>query len=305
MNDLNRRSFLALSARLSALMGLGAWGVPKVAAALEEVAQGLAPVLWLQGQCCSGCSVSLLNAESLSPVSLLTKYISLGFHQTLSAATGHQAVETVEKLISAGGYVLIVEGTVPARMPRACMFGEETFGDQLTRAAQKAKAVLAAGTCASFGGIPAGANNPTGAVSVPAFLESKSVKTPIIRVPGCPPHPDWLVGTVVQLLKFGMPAVDSIGRPTAFFSRSLHDQCPRFADYERENFARTFGEEGCLFKLGCLGAVTKTDCNLRPWNGGINACIRAGAPCIGCAGESFSVRLDTPFVTKERAALKR
>jgi len=275
-----------------------------VAEALEEIAQGKTRVLWLQGQCCSGCSVSLLDAESLPPASLLTKYICLQFHQTLSSATGSQAVEVVNKVISQGKYVLIVEGSVPAKMPKACLFGDEPFGDQLARAARNSTAVLAVGACAAFGGIPAAENNPTGAMSVPDFLKSQSLAVPTIRVPGCPFNPDWLVGTVVHVLKFGLPPLDSLGRPTMFFSRLMHDQCPRFADYERERFARTFGEEGCLFKLGCLGPITKTDCNLRHFNGGINACIRAGAPCIGCGGEGFAAKASLPFITKSRAAGK-
>ena len=182
------------------------------------------------------------------------------------------------------------------------MFGEETFGDQLGRAARNAKAVLAVGTCAAFGGIPAAENNPTGAVAVPAFLKSKAIEVPTVLVPGCPFHPDWFVGTVVHLLKFGIPPLDALGRPKTYFSKSMHDQCPRFADYERERFARTFGEDGCLFKLGCLGPITKTDCNIRPWNGGTSSCIRAGAPCIGCGEQQFAAKAGFPFLTKARAA---
>ena len=302
MDAINRRAFLTLSARLSVALGLGATAIPRVAEALEELSQGLAPVLWLQGQCCSGCSVSLLDSEAITPVKLLTRYISLGFHQTLSAATGTQAVEVVNKMISQGGYILIVEGTVPAKMPLACMFGEETFADQCTRAARKARAILTVGTCSSFGGVPAAENNPTGAMNVPAFLKQRNIDVPLIRVPGCPVHPDWLVGTVVHALKFGLPPLDSLGRPLAYFSKSMHDQCPRFNDYEREHFAKTFGGDGCFFKLGCAGPITYTDCNLRGWNGGVNSCIRAGAPCIGCGGETFCAKAGFPLITKERAA---
>ncbi len=302
MDALNRRAFLKLSVRLSAALGLGAAAIPRVAEALEELSQGLAPVLWLQGQCCSGCSVSLLNSEAVKPVKLLTRYLSLGFHQTLSAATGSQAVAVVDKIISQGGYILIVEGAVPAKMPLACRFGEESFADQLTRAARRAKAVITAGTCSSDGGIPAAENNPTGAMSVPAFLKQQGIAAPLICVPGCPSHPDWLVGTVVQALKFGLPPRDRWCRPLAFFSKSMHEQCPRFNDYEREHFARTFGEEGCFFKLGCAGPITYTDCNVRGWNGGVNSCIRAGAPCIGCGGENFCAKAAFPLITKQRAA---
>lgn len=302
MDAISRRSFLKNSARLSVLLGLGASAIPRVAEALEELSQGLAPVLWLQGQCCSGCSVSLLDSEAITPYKLLTRYISLGFHQTLSAATGNQAVEAVNKIVSQGGYILIVEGSVPDKMPLACMFGEEPFAEQLARAARNAKVVLTVGSCSSYGGVPAAENNPTGAIAVPAFLKNRQITTPIIRVPGCPIHPDWLVGTVVHALKFGVPPMDGLGRPLAYFSKSMHEQCPRFNHYELQNFAKTFGEEGCLFKLGCAGPITYTDCNIRSWNGGVNSCIRAGAPCIGCGGESFCAKASYPLITKDRAA---
>lgn len=305
MDAISRRSFLKLSARLSVAMGLGATAIPRVAEALEELAQGLAPVLWLQGQCCSGCSVSLLNSEAVKPVKLLTHYLNLGFHQTLSAATGKLAVEVVNKIVSQGGYILIAEGAVPVKMPAACSFGEEPYAEQFIRAARQAKAIITVGTCASYGGVPAAENNPTGALNVPAFLKAQGLAVPVIRVPGCPAHPDWLVGTVVHTLKFGLPPMDGLGRPLAYYSKSMHEQCPRFNDYEREHFAKTFGEDGCMFKLGCAGPITFTDCNVRGWNGGVNSCIRAGAPCIGCGGDNFCAKAGFPLITKERAAHSR
>jgi hydrogenase small subunit len=302
MNSLSRRSFIELSTKLCALMGLGAGAIPRVAEAVEELASGNAPVLWLQGQSCSGCSVSLLDADAIAPAQLITRYINLSFHQTLSATTGTQAVETVNKIIAAGGYILVVEGAVPAAMPRACAFGGEPFGEQLIRAAKAAKAVVAVGSCASFGGIPGAENNPTGAISAVQHLKNQGVSTPAILIPGCPCHPDWLLGTLTHVLKVGIPPLDALGRPKAFFSRLMHDQCARFPDYEREKFAKTFGDEGCLFKLGCLGPITHTDCALRQWNGGVNSCIRAGAPCTGCGGEQFAAKANLPFITKKRAA---
>lgn len=298
---ISRRSFLELGAKLSVLMGLGGAAVPRLAEAAEELASGRAPVLWLQGQSCSGCSISLLDAETVSPLRLLTQYLSLSFHQTLSAATGHVAVETVDKVIATNDYLLIVEGAVPAGMPQACMFGEEPFTAQLLRAARGAKTIVAVGSCAAFGGVPGAENNPTGAVSVPRYLAAQGIAKTVVRVPGCPMHPDWLLGVITHALKFGPPPLDDLGRPKMFFSRLMHDQCPRFADYEREKFARTFGDEGCLFKLGCLGPVTHTDCALRQWNGGVNSCIRAGAPCIGCGSEQFVAKADIALTTKKRA----
>lgn len=302
MSPFSRREFLKLGAQMAALLGVGAAMGPRAAKALESLASGEAPVLWLQGQSCSGCSVSLLNSVAPDPLDLLTRYISLWFHSTLSAATGHQCMELINKGIDSGGYFLAVEGSIPAGMPKACVLGHEPITEQVARAAKSAKAVLAVGACAAFGGIPAAQNNPTGSVSVPDFLKQRGIDTPVVRLPGCPVHPDWVVGTLVHVIKFGMPELDDLGRPKAFFGKLLHDQCPRFADYERENFAEKFSDDGCLFKLGCLGPITHADCNLRQWNGGVNTCIRAGAPCIGCASDQFAHAADFPFYRKGEPA---
>jgi len=292
---MDRREFIKAAGKLAVLMGLGRGAAASVAEAMAQMASGQAPVLWLQGQSCSGCSVSLLNSAPLSPATFLTKYISLKFHQTLSTATGDMAVNAANVTIEKGGFVLVVEGAVPAGMPEACIFGHEPFTQQLERAASKASAILTVGTCSSFGGIPAAENNPTGSVSAIDYLQKKGIQKPMVRIPGCPPHPDWVVGSVVHLLKFGMPELTETLAPKMFFGTALHDHCPRFADYERQNFARTFGEKGCLFKLGCQGPVTKADCTRRRWNEKTNDCIACGAGCIGCAAPHFAKRSDFAF----------
>lgn len=289
---------MALGLRLAGVLGLGATAVPEMAAALERFSNTGIPVLWLQGLGCAGCTVSLLDSDPPSPADVLTDFVSLLFHPTLSIATGAAAVEEVRGIIDRGGFTLVVEGAVPDAMPEACRMGGEPVSKWILAAAQKANAVLAVGACAAHGGIPAAEGNLVGAVSVPEFLKASGVATPLVRVPGCPPHPDWLLGTLVHLARFGMPALDDKGRPKAYYSRLVHDQCPRFADYERERYARGFGEEGCLFRLGCQGPTTRADCGIRPWNSGAGTCIGAGAPCIGCAAEDFATKRSFPFFTK-------
>lgn len=298
MENISRRSFLKLSAKLAVVMGFGTSAIPGIAGALEQIASGEAPVLWIQGQSCSGCSISLLNATEPGPVELLTGQISLRFHSTLSTATGDRFTDVLENSIKQGGYLLVVEGSIPQGMEMACIIGNEPAARQISRAAKNAQAVIALGTCAAFGGIPAAENNPTGAMGLPEFMQREGIKKPTILLPGCPAHPDWIVGTLVHLLKFGMPALDEKGRPRMFYSRLVHDQCPRFADYERENFAKTFSDEGCLFKLGCLGPNTHADCTLRYWNSHTNSCIPAGAPCIGCVSEDFARDASFAFYRK-------
>ncbi|RJP30893.1 MAG: hypothetical protein C4527_08710 [Candidatus Omnitrophota bacterium] len=299
MSQIDRREFLRYGVRLAALMGMGRAALPQLAEGLEQLTSGTAPVLWLQGQSCSGCSVSLLNSDEPGPVTVLTQYISLLFHSTLSTATGEVGMNIVHRAIEEGGYYLVVEGSMSAGMPEACLMGHEPITRLVSRAAQKAKAVIAIGACAAFGGIPAAENNPTGAMSVPDFLQREGVSKPTIRLPGCPCHPDWLVGTLVHVLKFGLPPLDTLGRPQMFYNRLIHDQCPRFADYERENFARTFSDEGCLFLLGCQGPLTQADCTLRHWNSRVNTCIKANAPCIGCASEDFALHSSFAFYPKD------
>jgi len=302
MADFTRREFLCLGTKLALLMGLGDAAVPRIASALAQIADASVPALWLQGQSCSGCSVSLLNSTDPGPAEIVTQYISLLYHSNLSAATGDVGMKIINDSVARGGYILVVEGSLPAGMPKACMVGHEPVTRQVLRAAKKAKAIVAAGTCASFGGIPGAENNPTGAVGVSDFLRGRGVSAPVINIPGCPMHPDWFVGTLVHVLEFGLPKLDDKGRPVMFFGGLVHDQCPRFADYEREHFATSFSDEGCLFKLGCLGPNTHADCTLRQWNSGCNYCIRAGAPCIGCTWEKFALKADLPFYRKAEQA---
>jgi hydrogenase small subunit len=122
---------MKVSARLAAMMGLGISAAPRIANALEKLSGGAAPVLWLQGQSCSGCSVSLLDSENPGPVELPTQYISLQFHSSLSTTTGEVGMDVVNTCIKTGGYILAVEGSIPSKIPSAC-----------------ADAVLAIGGCA-------------------------------------------------------------------------------------------------------------------------------------------------------------
>lgn len=285
---MDRRTFLKDAGLLLAGLGLGPALRPQFAQALEELAAGRAPVLWLQGQSCSGCSVSLLNSERPGPAELLTRYLSLYFHQTLSAATGDAAREALERAIEAGGYLLVTEGSVPLAVPEACLVGHEPYGRLLERAARRAKAVLSVGTCACFGGIPAAPPNRTGAAPTAQALARAGISVPLVHLPGCPPHPAWMVGNVVHLLRVGMPALDEHLRPVRTYGQLLHDQCPHFAEYGRQEFATALGGPGCQFKLGCQGVITHADCSHRGWNGGVNWCVRARAPCVGCARPDFA-----------------
>ncbi len=292
---ISRRTFLKDAGLIAASFGLSPLLKPSLASALEELATGRAPILWLQGQSCSGCSVSLLNSESPGPAELLTRYLSLYFHQTLSAATGPSARKAVEKAIGDKNTILVVEGAVPLGMQDACVIGGEPFAELVRRAATSARAVISVGTCSSFGGIPAAPPNPTGATSVAEALKQVGITTPLINLPGCPPHPAWMVGTLIHLLKVGVPELDEHRRPVRTYGQLLHDLCPYYADYQAKRFATAIGEKGCLFKQGCQGVVTRADCSRRGWNGGVSWCLQARSVCIGCARPGFAADPEFPF----------
>ncbi len=306
MAELTRREFLRLGGVIAAATGLGAIEARALAEGLERLATGAPRVVWLQGQSCSGCSISLLNTDQPGPAELLTDYISLVFHQNVGAAQGGDVRKVLEQVGEAGDYFLVVEGSVPAGMPEACELAGRHFEDWLLPLARDAAAVVAVGTCACFGGIPAAEGNPTGAVGVADFLRANGIAPEgrVVNCPSCPAHPNSIVGTLAYAAANGYPPVDErLLTPKMFYSQSTHDDCPRFHYYNKHEFAQHFGDsEGCLFKLGCLGPLTRTECPRRQWNGGVNWCIRAGAPCIGCSSDQFARQRDFPFYRRGEEA---
>ena len=205
-----------------------------------------------------------------------------------------------------GGYVLVVEGAIPTAGDGAFgVIGEEegkpvSMSSRVESLAKDALAVIALGTCAAFGGIAAGTPNPSKCVGVGELLKLSNVTTPLVNIPGCPPHPDWFVGTIASILLQGLPSaedLDEYKRPKVFYGKLIHENCPRRAYFDEGKFARKFGEPGCLNELGCKGPVTHADCSLRMWNQGVNWCIGAGSPCIGCCEPGFP-DLVSPFYRK-------
>jgi hydrogenase small subunit len=299
---LDRREFVKLAASLSAAFGVGSLPEP-VAAALKKIDPATIPrLLYLQGQSCTGCSISLLQAESPSPLTMITDYSQLAFHADLSATSGRQSIELIEKFISgqAGPYILALEGAIPYDMPEACVIGHKPLADYLKQAAATMTAAVAIGSCACDGGIPGAEGNLTGAVGLQEFFARNKIDKTVVNIRGCSVHPDWVWHTIVHLVKIGLPELTGAGSPSRFFGRSIHETCSRYHDFQQEIFAEKLGDKGCLFKLGCLGPQTQADCASRWWNGGQTYCIDTNAPCIGCASPLFARAKNVPFYRTNR-----
>lgn len=264
------------------------------------------PIIWLKAASCTGCTVSLSNrissSEPVDLTDLLVSTIDLVYSTPLMGAAGDLAVQTL-RAAEAGTFILAVEGGIPTLYNgKTCTVWTENGVDVTALAAvkelaPKAKYVLSIGACASFGGIPGAAPNPTIVKSV----QAASGVSPI-NIPGCPPHPDWIVWTIAQLLSGKVPALDSSRRPTALYGSTVHSQCSR----RNHAWATSLSQTGlCNGNLGCKGRATYADCPTRQWNNMVNWCVGtvssngngADSLCQGCTQSGFPDKLAPLFST--------
>ena len=294
-NGVDRRTFFKVVAQATAAIGLTSSLAAKVVAAVEKGARP--SVIWLHFQECTGCTESLLRTSHPGLAEVLFDLISLDYHETLMAAAGHQAEQALESAIqkNAGKYILVVEGALPTKENGIYMqIGQKTGLDIVKHVASSAAAVVAIGSCASWGGVPSADPNPTGASGVNQILQGRAVVT----LPGCPANPYILLGTLLQFVALGkLPELDDLGRPRFAYGRVIHEHCPRRAHFDAGRFAEEFGDEGhrlgyCLYKLGCKGPSTHASCSVLQFCEVVDAWpIGLGHPCFGCTEQEVAFRV--------------
>ena len=299
---ISRREFTQFCAATATTLGLGAGSDVAIAKAVEKARRP--SVIWLHFQECTGCSESLLRAEHPTLEKLILDTISLDYHETLMVAAGHQA-EAARKTAmkeNKGKYVLVVEGAIPTKQNGIyCKVGGRTAVDLVKECAADAAAVIAIGSCASWGGMPSTDPNPTGASGVAQVLGK-----PVVTIPGCPPNPYNFLSTVVHFLTFGaLPEIDALGRPKFAYSRLIHENCERRAHFDAGRFAMEFGDDGhrkgyCLYKLGCKGPETYANCPTILFGdaGGGTWPVGCGHPCIGCTEQGVGFQKPIHMTSK-------
>ncbi|PKM80434.1 MAG: iron hydrogenase [Firmicutes bacterium HGW-Firmicutes-14] len=299
MANIDRRQFLKLCTASAAAVGLSQLWVPAIGEAYRKAAGGNPPIIWIQGSACNGCSTSLVNTVHPDMRELLSEIIDLSFHPGLSSGAGNLFIDGLYRIATEnkGKFILVVEGAIPLAHKGALnTIGEDSSGkavtliDLLKNISGSARFIIAVGSCASFGGISAAEPNYAECVGLEKFIEVNKV----INIPGCPPHPDWIVGTLAHLLLYGPPVLDDYGRPKMFYGGLIHNNCPRRQYFDNSIFAKNFGEDGCLLYLGCKGPLAHGDCPTRLWNSTSSWCVDVNAPCIGCTDPSFP-DLTMPF----------
>ena len=301
-SGISRRSFLQLCSTLivAAPVGLSLTSRATAAQVARIVGKARRPsVIWLHFQDCTGCTETLLRTSAPDVAHLILDVISLDYHETLMAASGTQAEAALRSAIedNAGKYILVVEGSIPTRDDGVYMeLGGKPAIQVIKEVAAQAAAVIAIGSCASWGGVPSADPNPTGAVGVDSVISGK----PIVNLPGCPPNPYNLLAVVLEYVTMGrLPELDQYGRPRFAYDRVIHENCPRRAHFDAGRFAAAFGDEGhrkgyCLYKLGCKGPVTHAACATRHFNEipGVWP-IGTGVPCMGCTEKGVIWQMGT------------
>lgn len=294
-HGISRRGVLKLCTALASLFALPASSAPLLA---ERLIKANRPaVIWLSFQECTGCTESFTRSHAPTLESLIFDHLSLDYHHTLQAAAGEAAEAARREAManSYGHYLLIVDGAIPLADGGvySTIAGQSNL-QLLQECVGGAKAVIAIGSCAAFGGLPAASPNPTGACGVDDLMQSGVVEhRPLINLPGCPPIPIVLGSVLAHLLIFDrLPTLDTLRRPLNFYANTVHERCPRYHFYQEQKFAERFDDAGaragwCLYKLGCRGPITRNACSVSKWNEGTSSPIDAGHPCLGCSEPGF------------------
>jgi F420-non-reducing hydrogenase small subunit len=238
---------------------------------------------------CGGCGAVLLNNQPV--LAELTKHADIIFCPMLMDAEEFGEVD-----------IAVVDGAVRAKEDE----------EKLQEARNKSRVLVAWGTCAAFGGIPALANryeleqlieqsygqtlDPLAFYfsegKSPESLESLAQETGLLRkagkvsdfvranylLPGCPPDPSILSDLTKELVG------ETQGRDVKQIVCSECHRRPRPGVPENPRLVPGAGTDSkiCLLSQGalCLGFLTRAGCGA--------PCTRGGFPCWGCRGPSQS-----------------
>ena len=285
-------------------------------------------ILWIsEGMSCDGDSVAMTAATLPSIEDVVLGMVpglpEVHLHnKVLSKETGDDLVAPFHAAARGelGPFIFVVEGSIPNEETHDegyfTSFGYDhetgqpiTLNEWIDRLAPKALAVVAAGTCATYGGIHAMAGNPTGCMGLADYLgwEFRSAAgIPIVNVPGCPVQPDNFMETLLWLLNqiaglSPMIPLDDKLRPTWLFGKTVHEGCDRAGYYEQGDFAHDYNSPKCQVKVGCWGPVVNCNVPKRGWMDGVGGCPNVGGICIGCTMPGFPDKF-MPFMDEPPGA---
>jgi hydrogenase small subunit len=274
---------------------------------------------WLAGMSCDGCSVAAVGAQNPSVEQLINQEIPglpriILHHPVLAVDAGDVFMEPYYKAARGeldAPFVVLYEGSVADETIAAdfggywSAMGMEKLDDgtwrpyptakMLSDMAPHAAAVIAVGTCATWGGIPAAQGNVTHAMGTMDYLGKgyrSALGLPVVNIPGCAPVGDNITEAITAVLMFlagvgPLPDFDELGRPAWMFKSTVHRGCTRAGNYEEGVFAKEYGDPECLVELGCWGPVVQCNMTSRGALGHNGGCMNTGGICIGCTMPGF------------------
>lgn len=262
-------------------------------------------LIWLKGGACSGNTMSFLNAEQPSVIELVTDFgIRILYHPSIGLEIGEQVKEVLNEALSGEVSldIFVFEGTViQGSNGTGSMnyFADRPMKDWVSDLSTVAKYVVAIGDCATWGGIIAVPPNPTESTGMQFHKKEKGgflgdefmTKSglPVINIPGCPAHPDWMTQILVAIATGRMDEVllDDFHRPKTFFTDFVQTGCPNVNSFYKKIDGEFGKRGGCLFyEVGCRGPMTRASCNRILWNR-TSSKTRANHPCLGCTEPGF------------------
>jgi hydrogenase small subunit len=271
-------------------------------------------LIWMVGGSCDGCTVAVSGATHPRVEHLLSGIIP-GLprveliHTVVSVEVGPEWTHNLfmaERGELDAPYIICWEGSIMDESIAGEGYwmglGEDPqTGRQITslewldRLSPGAAAVVAVGTCASWGGIPAAKGNVTNSMGCMDYLGKdyrSAFGVPVVNVPGCSPIGDNVLETAAAVCLFlnglaPLPEFDELGRPAWLFGETVHRHCPRAGYYEEGVFAREYGDKECLVELGCWGPVVQCNIAERGMVDGHGGCMQMGGICIGCTMPGF------------------
>lgn len=232
----SRRNFIKFCASMSATLALSSSAVPQIVEALEKKKKPYA--IWLHFQECTGDTESILRASKPSIAQIVLDIVSLEYHETIMAGSGHAAEKALHDVVKnqKGKYIAIVEGSIPIKDGGIyCTIGGRTALDIANEVCGNAFVTLNVGSCSCWGGVSSAKPNPTGAVGIADAVSGIKY----VNLPGCPVNAENITATIVHYLTFGtLPVLDRHNRPLFAYGKRIHDNCERRPHFDAGQFVR-------------------------------------------------------------------
>ncbi|QQS47386.1 MAG: hydrogenase expression protein HypE [Acidobacteriota bacterium] len=260
-------------------------------------------LVWVTGAGCNGCTLAMLEASEPGIEDLMLGNVPdaphvVLIHPELSLESGDTFRNQMERAAQGklSPFVLVLEGAIPdeslagqgsfSRIGTTAEGIPITTGQWIDRLAPEAEAVIAIGSCATWGGIPASDGNPIGARGLEDYLgrdfQSRG-GLPVINIPGCAPTGEGFVETLIyvflHLSKLVPIELDDERRPRWLYGHETYPLPPRVEYPPAAGFDLSNRPT-----VNCPVPVTG-------WLRGFGGCARIGGACIGCTERDFADRL--------------